>query len=158
MTARDITEILIIFLNPYQQRFLLDNFFFTPKWEIDLLRVTRSNLIVEYEIKVSKKDFFADFKKKSKHEKLLKGVDCPNRFFYVVPEGLIDLEKIPSYAGLIEITPKEKIIIVKKAPLLHRSKVDSFLINKILERTYWRYFDLKRKYNLLFNECQRLNK
>lgn len=90
--------------------------------EADLLSVSRSGLVYEHEIKVSRADFKADFRcKKDKHlwlknAKKWKGESermqkfkkypnyvfprCANYFYYVVPTDLVKLEEIPVYQEL----------------------------------------------------------
>lgn len=98
------------------------------KWESDYLTISK-NRAFEYEIKVTRSDFFADFQKKKKHTLLKttfrtkKGTTkTPNYFYYVVPNGLISHSEIPKYAGLITIG-KNNLVIRKKAPILHKQNV-----------------------------------
>jgi hypothetical protein len=128
------------------------------RWESDLLMITNSGYAVEYEIKLSLSDFKADFKKKgsiksydrdadwksrisynSKSDDLLSGKGS-NRFYYVCPEGLIPIEEIPDYAGLIYVTDRY-IKIIKKAPLLHKNKDWKTIINKINVSNYHKLFN-----------------
>ena len=55
--------------------------------------------------------------------------DKPNYFYYVVPENLIAMEEVPTYAGLVYVKPRYnregKIYwydanVVKEAPKLHK--------------------------------------
>jgi len=110
--------------------------------ECDVLSVTKSDYICEYEIKISKSDFKADFKKE-KHtlitEKVfnetvtLKKVGkktfeiknpyyAPNYFYFVVTENLVTLDEVPEYAGLIYVKENGSFETIKKAPLLHKTK------------------------------------
>ena len=131
--------------------------------ECDVLSVTKSDYICEYEIKISKSDFKADFKK-DKHKLItekkfnetvtLKKAGnrifempnpyyAPNYFYFVVPENLIKIEEVPEYAGLVYVkgyiekstsplpTKMSNILsfeIIKKAPLLHKSKASNDFI------------------------------
>jgi len=110
--------------------------------EYDVVGINKNDYVYEYEIKQSRADFKADFKKVSKHIKLesrkayrmvdiwkqgkrtgeqYKQVLIPNRFFYVCNENMIKIEEIPEYAGLIYV--KDGVFWeVKGAPLLHREK------------------------------------
>jgi len=101
--------------------------------ECDLLTITKALYPVEYEVKLSRSDFFADRKKtvywrkrrsperehwpenlehlkwerieENKHQ-LLAERDCfPSRFFFVTPQGLVKPDEIPEWAGHIELTP-----------------------------------------------------
>jgi len=101
-------------------------------YEMDVFRLTRAEYIYEYEIKISRSDFFVDFKKDNgrKHDKIKTGKG-PNRFFFVVPTGLISIEECPKHAGLIyaDVSPADEfsrascyLRIVKPSPILTRVK------------------------------------
>jgi len=84
--------------------------YYLDHWEADVLRIRRSGLVYEYEIKTSRSDYFNDFKKEfggrysplcNKHIHLQNGQRKCNRFFFVVPRDLIREDEIPDYAGLI---------------------------------------------------------
>ena len=115
------------------QKYVIENLY-VFKWESDKLIETRSGLIYEFEVKVSRSDFFNDFNKKDKHFVLegktgtvpsyddVKARYCfvndenyrtdkykrPNYFYYAVPEGLVKEEEVPDYAGLIYILPEDQ--------------------------------------------------
>ena len=55
---------------------------------------------IAYEIKVSRSDFTRDLKTADKHRGALMFSD---KFYFVAPEGVIPPEKLPPFAGLIEI-------------------------------------------------------
>lgn len=118
---------------------IIPNFFYGSN-ECDLFRITHSDFVFEYEIKVSRADFFADFKKEGrdckKHEALQKGIgdNCPNRFFYVVPHDLVSVNEVPKYAGLLYYTGSRWFDLKKNAPLIHKRKV-SFEIYRDVCRT-----------------------
>ena len=61
---------------------------------------------------------------------------CPNRFFYCCPVGVIPIDKVPSYAGLLYVKNDSTIIEMKKAPLLHKYKVDPSRSFKKMYRNY----------------------
>ena len=111
------------------------NFFYG---EADVLSVSSRGYAYEYEVKISRSDFFADKKKVRKHDIYSNPHDewsknnCPNYFVYAVPEGLISIDEVPEYAGLIYIKD-EAVEIVKAAPFLHKSKPDlQKLMHKML--------------------------
>lgn len=146
---------------------------YTPHgwWECDLFAVTPADMFVEYEIKVSRADFFNDQEKKpqdwnsrmkeargmenpTKHTRLeRKDPLGPSRFFFVTPEGMLKDEEIPAWAGLVEIQKvgseqwgyqwraKER----KKAPQLHREKVRQKVIDHCRTVFYYRFWNLRRK-------------
>ena len=97
---------------------------------MDLMEINWQWEVTEYEIKVTKPDFQADFDKSEKHNHLDKAFDLTmisNYFYYVCQEGLIMSHEIPHYAGLIWIKKsglQYKPMIIQKAPLLHNEKPD----------------------------------
>lgn len=101
--------------------------FFMP----DILIITRAGLAIDVEVKISRSDFKADFKK-WKHWNFanLADVGNTNYFFFACQKGLIKLEEIPEYAGLIYVDG-EQVEIIKKAPRLSKIKVTPDLIRSI---------------------------
>jgi hypothetical protein len=89
--------------------------------ESDLITVTNAKFAWEYEIKISRSDFFSDFKKVHRHyfdgkfhpqiekHSILKGETpfprdrMPRRFYFVVPEGMVRDSEVPKYCGLIYV-------------------------------------------------------
>ncbi len=94
-------------------------------WECDMFCTTKAGYWHEFEIKVSRADFFKDFDKKmamlrgrrrSSRFCGVKGVDTlhkhammeggdergPSYYWFCIPEGLVEESEIPDYAGLIE--------------------------------------------------------
>lgn len=70
ISTADIYEALIFFYSPEKGfRYQIDNVFIYS-WESDFFCVTRSGYGIEVEVKSSRSDFLADFKKTDKHEKL----------------------------------------------------------------------------------------
>lgn len=92
---------------------------FQGMYECDIFYVRKSGYAVEIEIKISKSDLLADFKKEHGH------VDPKNRiseFYYAMPDYLLEQVKdlIPENAGIIECrkTPYGEIArayVVRKA-------------------------------------------
>lgn len=89
----------------------------------DIFIVTKSLLAIDIEIKVSRSDFKADFKKEIKHLYLKQGISKQAYFYYAVPHGLIRLDEVPRYAGLIYVNGN-KVEVIKKAPRLHNKKLE----------------------------------
>lgn len=113
-------------------KYVLENLYVFD-WESDKFIETKSGLIYEFEIKISRSDFKHDFDKKDKHA-ILEGKECilpsyqekcekwnvplpaenyqvkdrkrPNYFYYAVPEGLVDESEVPEYAGLVYVLPE----------------------------------------------------
>lgn len=119
--------------------------------EADLLVLRRSGLVAEYEIKLSRADFRADFKKELKHQLLgLRSTKCANYFYYVAPPGIIPPDEVPPYAGLLEIIPppdgrySTRVETRREAPRLHSTKHYEAgagrLVMKMAESNYHRHF------------------
>jgi hypothetical protein len=109
----------------------------------DIFGITVAGYAYEYEIKTSKRDFKADFRKRYKHNILKEAesqkeyISIPNYFYYVVPENLIELSEIPEYAGLIYVKYSDNYMgyyvdIKKNAPKLHDRKASEKLYKSIL--------------------------
>ena len=108
-------------------------------WEADVAALGRSGYLSEYEIKVSRSDFRADFKKEAKHEQLVtRSTRCPNYFYYVCPRGMLLPTEVPEYAGLIHIDRLGGLRTIKKAPLLHKAKLPEKTV-----RRYWRNMNFR---------------
>ncbi len=141
-------------------------FIFNHDWECDFFCMNRDGYSFEFEIKISRSDFHAD-KKKYKHaifrdgfvmkqrqrynketrgwdsyEEKVERIFIPNRFYYVVPDGLVKKEEVPSYAGLIYVTSTNTICIVKRAPFIHKRKMD---FRKVLCDKFYNRFLLERR-------------
>jgi hypothetical protein len=138
------------------------NIYIFGGWEMDFMSITKSDLITEYEIKISKSDYLNDFKKK-KHlifEKkleyagnlrkleyrnllgVLKNQRYPNYFYYVVPNHLEQEVKktLPKYAGLIVVYESGSIRQVVRAKRLHTKKnVTKNLLKKVAISLAYRY-------------------
>ena len=132
MTERDIQNIL------YRHLKKLGHTMITPNakyvfWgqENDLISVTKSGLIHEFEIKLSKADFFADFKKEhGKHDKLReRTLGIPSYFWFVTHGFDYNYENVPEYAGAIGISANIRfdgcafLMIEIDAPRLHKDKI-----------------------------------
>jgi len=132
-------------------------------WECDIVELTKSGYLYEYEVKITRADFKADAKKyrlgnekidgvwhtcnKSKYSVLQSGSRV-NYFYYLVPKDLISVDEVPEFAGLIYIDityvhPYFKV--VKPAPKLSKEKITEKRIIKLLESTYYRYHSLRIK-------------
>lgn len=143
-------------------RLLMPNFCpgLNGRWhECDVYGITKAGYAREFEIKLSVGDFKRDAKKRkhtkflpfsggmSKHEELAAGVSHgPSQFWFVVPQGVIDNEPIPSWAGLFEVVPSTRYINCwglverKSAPKLHRIKADTAIVVQAKNNCYYRYW------------------
>jgi hypothetical protein len=112
-------------------------------WEADIVVVTRAFFTHEFEIKLSRQDYLSD-SKKEKHDHIqryIKGerkfnksgkygdyqwdvLKPANYFWYACPKGMVDKTEVPEYAGLVLFDERWRLDVVKKAPRLHRDKLD----------------------------------
>ena len=79
-------------------------------WESDLLRVTNAMYVYEFEIKTSRADYRRDFKKERHRHFTETGYRAPrgpNYFTYVLPKGLVEIDEVPEWAGLMWWYPRE---------------------------------------------------
>lgn len=142
--------------------------------ESDYLTVTKAGYTDEYEIKLSRSDFHAD-KRKDRHERYQivtpwrfytghqskhrppftqvthVGIanQYPNRFWYVVPDGLVTPDEVPEYAGLIYAEQRGfgyvMLKVVKRGPKLHGHKLPEAKVQKLIRAGYHRF--IHRWYN-----------
>jgi len=156
LTTNEIADVIMKEYYPKGYSPMVTNFKGRGLCEADVLGITPADYIVEFEIKRSRSDYRADFKKEHKHKCLSEGdgynlydrrvkgkktgdktvwFKIPNRFYYVCERDLIKKEEIPTYAGLIYIYKDAKndvrSYVAKKAPLLHKQKADADLILSI---------------------------
>lgn len=164
MTSKDIIDQLIKRFLKKKAKYVIPNvYIYQEGWESDLFVLLPSGLSIEVEVKISRSDFFADQKKERKHlilenctvqgpiNKFKDTVDevngvkhyrSPNRFYYAAPKGLIKIEEVPNYAGLIEMTDTYGLE-VKKAPILHHNKYD--FIPSLCDKFFWKWLNLHNK-------------
>ena len=156
LTETDIQDILSIhFLTPNAKKYEMENLFVFG-WESDYLCITKSDLIYECEIKISRSDFQNDFKHKGKKHLLLESQDAqadnkkPDYFYYVVPQGMIAKEEVPAYAGLIYVSKLDRpngvfstCTIIKDAPKLKKEKTNLNELN-LTNKFYYAYRQWKR--------------
>jgi len=145
----------------YSSQFVFAAPNYTPEhwWECDMWGLLRSGYAIEYEIKLSMSDFYADRTKQktmysrqtgemytaNKHAMLSrKDERCPNRFAYVVPESLQDQVQaaLPEWAGLLIISDGRSANVKKVVPppLLHKNKDHDEVLKhcmKCITHRYW---------------------
>lgn len=134
MTTRQIQRCIgkmqvLKFHNP-----VIENFPFY-KWEFDVLSVSKSQLVCEFEVKISRSDFLKP-KEKTKiavyTSKIVNGeselrpgysVYVPNYFSYCCPPGLILPDEIPERIGLYYCRDN-KVQEITAPKKLHSHKFD----------------------------------
>lgn len=132
MTTSSIQKKVIQLAINYRHYLVAKNFYLYDGWECDVLSVSYSDQITEYEVKKSRSDFKADFNKKDKHFSTSNGYGA-NYFYFACPIGLIKHDEIPEYAGLIYCNNKGSYI-AKKAPILHNNTLTFSQLKKIANK------------------------
>jgi len=109
--------------------------------ELDLACFRMSGFLDEFEIKMSRSDFKADFKKTSrymekgsdaptwkkkgglKHDLLISGDAIANHFYFVLRDGIASAEEIPEEYGVIWIRDGGWLQVEREATRLHSRKL-----------------------------------
>jgi len=122
---------------------------FTPfwRWEYDVLSISKSQMLCEFEVKISRSDFNKQ-KEKTKMDaysrEIISGksfgwhggiAQVPNYFSYCCPTGLIKESEIPKFAGLYYCENGE-ITEIQTPKRLHSHK---FNLDRVKEKML-RYF------------------
>lgn len=113
---------LMSYVSGHAYDVIIPNYFF-GWYEMDLFRLTKSGVLYEYEIKISRADFFNDFKKDEgkKHKQIAQKQGKANRFYFVVPENLIKPDECPDYAGLLYYK-NGHFSNIKGSKMIHKGK------------------------------------
>jgi hypothetical protein len=116
-------------------------------WEADLIEISRSNYITEYEIKISHSDFLRDLKKKRHIFYRDNYGGGAVKFWYCCPEGIISVDETPGYAGLLYVDTDENIKVIKPAPRRKVKPITSEQKIELLEKGVDRYWHKLFKLN-----------
>lgn len=132
-----------------QSDLIIPNFYISSWYEMDVFKMTKSGYVTEFEIKISRADYFNDFKKgndssKSKHEKIKNGERICNYFTFVFPKGLIKKEEIPVYCGAMEYD-NDKFNYLQIGKKLHKNKFTDYKL--LCEKLTFRCNIIQDKYN-----------
>ena len=132
-----------------KQNICAPNIKYYQKYESDLIAVSKSQLVTEFEIKRTYTDFEADFTKgrkgrwpTNKHRDISNG-KLSNYFYFVCQPHVIPIDKVPEHAGLIYIY-NNAIYVQKQAPRLHNRKIDTKSILKICRSLGWKFLKYKK--------------
>lgn len=123
-------------------KYLINNLYIFG-WESDYAALTKSGYWYEVEVKISRSDFFADFKKAEKHD-ILSGRENglrPNYFAYCVPGGMVSMDEVPEYAGLYYVNQYGNCTCPKLPSMLHPEKLLSEQLN-LTDKFYHNYKNL----------------
>jgi len=142
------TKDLEIAVLQYEKQAELKSLRTSLPWECDVLAITKAGYAVEYELKTTRSDFKADFKK-PKHKLFKKGQGGQvSRFWFVVPEGLVGKDEVPSYAGLMYCSIKGKkrsLDIIKYPKRLKSKKIDTRNMRRLYRSMMFRFLKLNFK-------------
>ena len=168
MTAKEVIDSYITNTRLYRHRNKIFTNVYLEQFEADILEITSSNYAYEYEVKLSKADFKNDAKKScttangellAKHE-LLQSGERVNYFSFIVPEGMIGIEDVPAWAGLVYF--KEKVARngiryctfkhLKPRYLLAKEHFSMDRLTQLFESIYLKYYTLRAKVKELEKE------
>lgn len=128
--------------------------FYIGYFEADLMAIDdKKEHIIEYEVKISKQDFKADFLKSKcngrserifKHA-LLKSGKRVHRFYFVSPKGVIEKEDVPTYSGLIAYD-QYGFKIIKRAPIIASFDLGRSFYKDLAISCAYREANIRHKY------------
>lgn len=149
MKEMELIRILAVERCHQQHKYITPHFTMPYGNIIDLFSVTKSGYSFDHEIKTSRADFKADFKKwkhiiftGQTHWTGTRGRPLShyaNYFVFVTMPDLVSIDEIPEYAGLYEIDKTtnlygNSINIVKKPKLLHKGKIGDAIRVRAMRR------------------------
>jgi translation initiation factor 1 (eIF-1/SUI1) len=73
------------------------------------------------------------------------GERMPNYFYYAVPDGMLEADEVPPYAGLIYIHEDKGFSIIREAPRLHTTKYTDGELN-LGEKFYYNMKTWQKNY------------
>ena len=136
--------------------FKISNYFVIPRsrWgikeinhECDMLALSKSGVLHEIEIKISKSDLLADKRKRHSHES-----DIIKRLWFAVPSEIVEFAKIniPENAGLIScgMTSSKKYFasrVIRRPKFRGKEKPDQSVIKHMYELMAMRYWSEKSR-------------
>lgn len=138
LTEMDIIKALSLWIDDRKYPYQIPNAFIYM-WECDYWTMTDGGETREFEIKISRADYFNDAKK-DKH----KATDGANYFYYVCPKDLIKKEEVDKRYGLIYVWENGNFIqIVKNPRRLHDNGFDRWKM--LANKMYWRFRTIWRQ-------------
>jgi len=163
----NVRELTLAYHRTQQQRydFMIPNTHFNLGYEMDIMCVRKGSFMVEeIEIKTSRSDFLADFRKtvgrhRMKHQELERGNLIANYFCFLVPALLLPKiqDDIPEYAGIyvgykLNKPYSEKdnagyIRHVRKPKRLHKNRPTEKLLYKKTRGMTYRFWTLLHEHH-----------
>lgn len=127
-----------------RSEFTVPNVFFfgeKNKTESDIVEVTKTGYLVEYEVKTSRSDFLADRRKSKWSFYKFNYHKAPKYFYYILPKGTAKVEELPDFAGLVEYEVYDDVVIfatVHKPEQLNRLKATEEEKYQLLKKLYYK--------------------
>ncbi len=165
VTEQEMQDAVYVWARQKSHEVIVPNVFIY-RWESDLLSVTRSGYVHEYEMKRSRSDFKAEKNKtwrlydmSGEANKELVRIKArypdwaasftrhatPTYFWYVCPPDLIQISDLRDHEGLIYVHDMERIYgavtVVREARRRHKNKLtdtDRSRLTRALFNRYWR--------------------
>lgn len=169
LTERAVQNALFWMLRQKGHQMIVPNYTPSGWWECDVASVTAAGSLHEYEVKLTVPDFRADAAKSmggervfdretrkwGKSEVLMKrfalehgAAQGPQRFYYVLPNRVVEDAEVPEFAGIIRIFVIGRRIVLteaRKPATLHREKVPAHVLEHMRSVFYHRYWRLRTK-------------
>jgi len=153
MKERQIQNALFGWLQNKKHILITPNVGLFGRYESDLVSVTSAGFINEFEIKVSRADYMAEFRrKKRKHAYLSAGAAAkrytPNYFHFVFPEKVFSEwsdREVPVYAGVVLIGEFGEVKPLKPAKRLHNLKATERELQYLSRGLMFRYWGQRIK-------------
>lgn len=93
---------------------------------------SKNHIKIAYEVKVYRSDFLNEMKTPKKRKSAM---NLANQFYYIAPVGVIKLEEIPNDCGYIEIDDKQKLKVIKEAPIKEVKDPGWVFVSSLARRT-----------------------
>ena len=174
MTTKELENSLSIYLFTDSTKCVCKRFQGAGYSEMDVAKITSTDYIYEYELKVSRSDFLKESKNFEKNldrrkfmkHKFMKTVfesrkiktrskktyKVANKYYFVCPKDLIKAEELLPYQGLIYYDGVD-FEVIKEAPYLHKDKIDEKTKFRLMKTLSERdIFDGKSKITYNFNK------
>lgn len=118
--------------------------------EVDLLTLTKTDMLWNIEIKISRSDFKADARKRRTwHIENNPDNIGFHKLFYAVPWELVQEHEVPDYAGLLWVKGKYDVKPIKAAKKLNEKPIKKVDLYKKMGRSimykYWKRMEKELK-------------
>ncbi|MDX1532624.1 MAG: hypothetical protein R3230_00290 [Nitrosopumilaceae archaeon] len=134
-------------------------------WEADLVSMTKSFFLHEFEIKTTRSDWLKEYRIIAEgrndgckfrravalHKQFNSDTDLgssPNYFWVCAPSGVVKDDELPSYAGMIEVyrfRKVDRLKIIKPAPRLHSGKCSDKMIASMYRSLNFKFWNMRKK-------------